>query len=362
MTATLPSARPGTGSATITLEPTGDAARWAVAARASGQPMTPFSDFGFLGLAAGMTGTTFVPLVVRADGVDVGIAPWMSRRRGPVTTVNALPFPYTGPTVPGHLMAGTLVALRRRGRRERVVRQEFDLAPTTAFDLSDLAGTGFDAQLDHTYLVDTSQSEEQLHAALTPAARKSLRKVERDGVVVSTEHDGQTLGRVVDAVFTARGLSSGYGAGFPPPVGALEAAGLEVHWTVAKQGDVELGSLLSISSGEVALLWQGGLLPEHRATRANVLLYWDAVLWAHRRGVRVVDMVGVPDAGIGRFKSQFGGTPAQLSADAVGCAGPAVGRMPGRRRRTAALLAVLPRRPAASSVRPRSPGPTPATS
>jgi hypothetical protein len=223
--------------------------------------------------------------------------------------VNALPFPYTGPLVPAHLMPDPLSALRRRGRRDRAVRQEFDLAPTTAFDLDELAGTGFVPHVAQTYLVDTSQSEDELYGALTPAARKSLRKVARDGVeVVSTGHDGQTLGRVVDAVFTARGIDSGYGTGFPPPIGALEATGLGVHWTVAKKGDVELGSLLSLSSGEVAFLWQGGLLPEHRASRANVLLYWDAILWAHRHGVRVVDMVGVPDEGIGRFKSQFGGT------------------------------------------------------
>ncbi|MCW2534316.1 MAG: Methicillin resistance protein [Modestobacter sp.] len=304
MTAALPTAQ-----ATVTLEPTGDPVRWAAAAQASGQPMTPFSNHGFLGLASGMTGTEFVPLVVRADGVDVGIAPWLARRRGPVTTVNAVPFPYTGPLVPAHLMAGTLVALRRRGRRERAVRQDFGLAPTTAVDAVDLTGTGFEARLDHTYLVDTSRTEEELYGALTAPARTSLRRIERDGVaVVPSGHDGQTLGRVVDAAGTARGLDPGYGAGFPPPIGALEATGLGVHWTVAKRDDVELGSLLSISSGEVVVLWQGGLLPEHRATRANVLLYWDAVLWAHRHGARTVDLAGVPDAGVARFKSQFGGT------------------------------------------------------
>jgi hypothetical protein len=304
MTATLP-----TASATVSLEPTGDADRWAAAARASGQPMTPFHHFGFLGLAAGMTGTGFQALVVRADGADVGIVPWLARRRGPLTTVNALPFPYAGPLVPAHLMAGTLTALRRRGRRERVVRQEFDLAPTTDVDLADLAACGFRTRLDHTYLIDTSQDDDALHGGLSSAARKSLRKAERDGVeVVADGHDGQTLGKVVDAVFTARGLDSGYHHGFPPPIGALEAAGLGVHWTVARQGGVELGSLLSLSAGEVVFLWQGGLLPEHRASRANVLLYWDAILWAGRSGARVVDLIGVPDEGIGRFKSQFGGT------------------------------------------------------
>jgi hypothetical protein len=113
-----PTTRP-TGPATVTLEATTDPARWAAAARSSGQPVTPFHEHGFLRLAASMTGTDFQPLVVRSGGADVGVAPWLSRRRGPVTTVNALPFPYAGPLVLEPLMVPTLTALRRRARVAR---------------------------------------------------------------------------------------------------------------------------------------------------------------------------------------------------------------------------------------------------
>ena len=290
------------------LEVTTDAARWAEAARASGQPLHPFAGYGWLELAAQLTGTSFVPIVVRDGAGDVGVVPWLERRRGPLKTVNALPFPYAGPLVPAELLAGTVRALRQRSRRERVVREEFGLAPTTAYSAPDLTAAGHTVRVDETYLVDTGQSLETLTGQLSQACRKSLRKAERDGVVVDTRHDGGTLGRVVAAAHGARGISSGYADTFPSPA-ELAGRGFDLHWTVARQPDgTEMGSLLTVADGGTAFLWLGGVLPEHRTSRANVLLYWDAIRWAHEQGIRTVDMVGVPDPGIGRFKSQFGGT------------------------------------------------------
>jgi hypothetical protein len=296
--------------ATVTLEPTADPARWAAAALASGQPVHPFADHGWLHVAAGLTGTVFTPLVVRSDGADVGVVPWLARRRGPVTTVNALPFPYAGPLVPPALLPATLAELRRRARRERVVREEFGLAPTTAADEADLRSAGHTVRVDETYLIDTGQGPDALAAGLSHAARKSLRKAERDGVrILASGHDGSTLGRVVESAYGARGVDSGYATGFAPARAALEATGLAVHWTVAVEQDgAEMGSLLTVSTPDTAFLWLGGVLPEFRTSRANVLLYWEAIQWAADRGVRTVDLVGVPDPGIGRFKSQFGGT------------------------------------------------------
>lgn len=38
-----------------------------------------------------------------------------------------------------------------------------------------------------------------------------------------------------------------------------------------------------------------------------MLLYWDAIAWACGRGAHTLDLLGVPDEGIDRFKRQFGG-------------------------------------------------------
>jgi hypothetical protein len=57
----------------------------------------------------------------------------------------------------------------------------------------------------------------------------------------------------------------------------------------------------------VGVVWQGGVLPQHRSVGANALMYWDSIRWANERGIRVLDLVGLPDPGIELFKSQFGG-------------------------------------------------------
>jgi hypothetical protein len=289
------------------LEGAADSGRWALAIRASGQPAHPFIAFDWLTMAARLTGTTFVPLIVRVDGVDVGVVPWLERRFGPFRTVNALPFPYAGPLVPPRHLAGTLEALRRRARGHVAVREEFGLAPTTVFDRTDLTVAGHTVLVSETYVIDSSRSLDELAGGLTAACRKSLRKAERDNVVISTDHDGATLGRVVQNAYSARSQDTGYDLRRLAPTD-VAASGVDFHWTVARQPDgTELGSLLTVATAETAFLWLGGVLPEHRSSRGNVLLHWDAIRWAQQRGIASVDMIGVPDAGIGRFKSQFGG-------------------------------------------------------
>jgi hypothetical protein len=223
--------------------------------------------------------------------------------------VNALPFPYAGPLVPPELTAAVLRALRGRIRRERVVRQEFGLAPTSGAGPEDLAGSGFRIRTDQTYLIDVSGGRDEVWTALSSSARKSIRKTERDGVrIVPAARNSDILKRVVESAYGARGADSGYFFDPLPDLLDLSDADFRVNWTVAEQNGVELGSLIAVSWGDMAFLWLGGVLPEHRVTRANVSLYWQSIEWAIDQGVRTVDLVGVPDAGIGRFKSQFGGT------------------------------------------------------
>ena len=69
-----------------------------------------------------------------------------------------------------------------------------------------------------------------------------------------------------------------------------------------------LGVLVTLASETEALGWMGGVFPEHRSTHAGYRLYWDAIRWAAEIGVRRIDLVGVVNEGIGKFKKQFGGT------------------------------------------------------
>ena len=304
----VPSRRGLRGSQGVELEETRDPERWMAAAQAAGSTVTPFHSYGWLDLAARMTRTRFTALVTRVDGADVGVVPWLSRARGPVVTVNWLPFPYVGPLVAPEHLSGVLRALRRLARRRRAVVSQFAFSPLAAVRRDDVEGHGFAVAQDGTYVVDTSQDVPRLWAGLEGRARTKIRKAERAGVVLSgADHPEEILGRVVHEAFSARGMSTGYPGDFPPRASDLARSGLMVHWAVARRGDDDVGALVTLGLGTAGQVWQGGVLPRYRSTHANTLLYWDSIRWASENGLRTLDLVGLPDEGIERFKSQFGG-------------------------------------------------------
>lgn len=288
----------------------GDVQRWSEAARASGQPVSAFHAVGFLAVAATVTQSHLVPLVVRHGGRDVGVAPWLLRRRGPLARVNRVPFPYAGPLVPPDLLGETLDALWRRGRRHGVVTQDHEFAPGTTVDPRALAAWGSTLRHDQTYVVDTSQDLDALLAGVDPRCRRQVRKAEAGGVRVEPRSPlaGPTLERVLDSVFSLKDHSSGYRHPLGlDPADLLPLKDLDARWAVAQVGEEPVGSLLTVCHEDRAVAWLGGVLPEHRRTNANPLLYWDAIRWAHERGAATLDLSGVPTPEIAAYKKQFGG-------------------------------------------------------
>jgi hypothetical protein len=291
----------------LALVVTGDAERWALACEVSGQPATAFHDHSWLALAAGMTGTTFVPLVVMCGGADIGVAPVLVRRRGVLSILNWVPFPYVGPLVSRDMLGSTLGALNRWVVRHRVIRQQQSFPPGADVDDGALVGRGFAVQHDSTYVVRIRPSAEQQWVALDSRCRNAIRKAQALGVRVEDAPDTTALGEVVDAVFAARGHGSGYREQFPPRIERLQEVAPRVHATVAVQDGVAVGSLVTLEHRRRAFVWLGGGRPEYRSSNASTLLYWDAIEWARELGAVEVDLVGLPDAGIARFKGQFGG-------------------------------------------------------
>ena len=292
----------------LQLHHTNDPLRWADAARTSGSPVTPFHTYEWLELAARMTATRFSPLVVHADGADVGVVPWLARRRGPVSVVNWVPFPYAGPVVPPVHLPELLRALLRRAARHRAVVSQFSFSPLAGIPTRGVTNCGFRVHEDATFVVGTWQGADRLWANLAGRARTEIRKAERMGVVVNQpDRPEDVLARVVEEAFASRRMASPYDGDFPPRVSDLQSTDLEVHWTVARSDRGDTGSLVTLAKDAVAVVWQGGVLPQHRSLGANALMYWDSIRWASERGIRVLDLVGLPDSGIELFKSQFGG-------------------------------------------------------
>jgi len=292
----------------VTVEPTSDEVRWERACDASGQPVTPFHTFRFLTVVAPMLTNRFRGFVVRAGGADVGVVPWLTLRRGPVTVVNRMPFPYVGPLVPDELLVPTLAALRSPARRSRAVVEEHQFAPGTTMSAETAARCGFELTLDRTFVLDTARSAEDLFAGLTSRTRSLVRKAERNGIAVGVADNGHaTLARIEEQIYDRKGLASPYGPPFPPTAAQLVGDRLEAHWSLATSGEQQLATLLTLRRGATSGIWVGGVFPEHRASAANVALVWDAISWAHDHGVSVFDFVGLPDPGIEKFKKQFGG-------------------------------------------------------
>ena len=281
--------------------------RWAEACRASGQPVTPFHSFPFLDLAAQMTSTVFRPLIVQYAGRDVGVVPWLARRRGPVNMANQLPFPYTGPLVPRELSRECVHALWEHAVRTRAMSLELQFSPQVSLDPEVLV-SGFEVRRDQTYIVDTTRDAETLWAGMDRETRRKIRQATRNGVqLVESLDASQVLSQVMHSVFAQHGGSLGYRPLFHLRPSDIDRLGLESHWALATLGDVHLGCLVTLLYEGRALGWVGGVLPEHRATNANLLMYWDAIAWSHDRGASSLDMVGAPSRGIGSFKKQFGG-------------------------------------------------------
>jgi hypothetical protein len=290
----------------LSLERTDDAARWDAALECSGQPWTGFSGLGWLQLAAGLTGTRLTPLVVRRDGADVGVLPWVSRRRGPASVVGWVPFPYLSPVVPPALLADLLALIAQRGRKERAVVIQHVFAPGADVDAATLRAAGYAVAQDTTRRLDLRGGVDAVWEAMERRARKAVRKAERGGVEVVTDRDPRaTLGAVVAEAFAARGLSSGFGPEFPPTADALRAA-TEARVTVAVQDGREVGALVTLAHRGQACVWQGGVRRSARGSGANAALYWDAIRWA-AAGCTTLDLVGHPEPGIRTFKEQFGG-------------------------------------------------------
>ena len=285
-----------------------DGAHWSRACEASGQKITAFHTWTWLRAAAPLLAGTFVPYVVRRGSVDVGVLPILVRRRGLLATIDCVPFPYCGPLVPADALPDCLALLRREATRRLTVRTTIQFPPGATVDAELLRSHQFTPRGDVTYVIDTSVSEERLWAGLTSECRRRVRMTERSGLRIDLEPDPRLLDDFHRYTFADRGGRSGYVADLSRALARLAGPDLRLRCVSAVRDGEPLGVLVTLATDTAALGWMGGVFPQHRATHAGHLLYWDAIRWAATTGCRTLDMVGVPNEGIARFKRQFGGS------------------------------------------------------
>lgn len=213
--------------------------------------------------------------------------------------------PYMGfnllPSVPRRVAAEALSAFAFKELRCAYV-EVVDLRMTEA----DIVGLGFTYQMNPTMEIDLTQTEDQLLANMTKSCRWTVRKAEKNGVVIEEACDAgfaEDYAAQLGDVFAKQGMNPHIGADrvrvlikYLHPTGALlmlRARDPEGHC---------VGTGIYPALNETAFYWGGASWRQYQKLYPNELLQWHAMRYWKRHGMKVYNMVGNMV-----FKQKFGG-------------------------------------------------------
>ncbi len=156
--------------------------------------------------------------------------------------------------------------------------------------------------------VDLTQSEDALFGNMTKSCRWTVRKSEKNGVVVEEAGDlafADDYTNQLKDVFDKQGMVPFHGVDrvralikHMLPTGAilmLRARNSEGHC---------IATGVYPALGQIAFYWGGASWREHQKLYPNELLQWSAMKYWKQRGMKVYNLVGAME-----FKQKFGGQP-----------------------------------------------------
>ena len=166
-----------------------------------------------------------------------------------------------------------------------------------------------------TYLVNLTQSEDDLFKGLHSKHRNVVRKAQTDGIIV--EHGPEQASNAImlmQDTFDRQNKVSGLGLAL---IKQMEPLGDMVDYWVAKdsEGNLQGSAILLWNKGNTCYYMHGGSAA-HTKPGAMNLLMWESMKCMKERGVKWFDFVGARVTteagskleGIQRFKSRFGAT------------------------------------------------------
>ena len=235
---------------------------------------------------------------------------------------------YADPAAAGRLRALT-IGLREVARAHRVVavklepRLERSDPAVALFDARRLRRTDESLQVPHTRIVELAD-DEALLGSFDKDTRYSVRRAEREGVVVEVVEDPADA-TSIDALH-ALVAETQRRAGFPlPPLERyriawreLAAAGRAVILEARREGELLASGMVVLEGDRSFYLFSGSRREERGEPKrfASYALQWSMMRLARDRGARRHDLWGVapPEAGpehpwhgVGLFKRGFGG-------------------------------------------------------
>ena len=218
---------------------------------------------------------------------------------------------YTGPLVTGD---GALLHTDFEHRRDQVFREEGIVAefahlhPWGDFCQSAPDGLIYNREI---VWVDLSLSLEELWSThLEPAARKNVKRGEREGVVIrvgTVDEDYREFYRIYEMTMRRNQALPGYYFSYEFFRAFGHRLGENCRLALATYADQVIAATLFLYDDDDVYSFLGGADPEFQGFRPTNLLVWDTIQWARRAGKKRLILGGgyKPTDGIYRFKGTF---------------------------------------------------------
>jgi CelD/BcsL family acetyltransferase involved in cellulose biosynthesis len=170
----------------------------------------------------------------------------------------------------------------------------------------DIAGLGVRYQMNPTLEVDLTLSEEEIFNNMTKSCRWTVRKAEKNGLVIEEAQDADFAGEVAGQlreVFAKHGLALHFGADrVRALIKHLQPTGSLLMLRARDPQGRCIGTGIYPCLHNTAFYLIGASWREHQKLYPNELLLWNAMLHWKRRGAASFNMVGNME-----FKRKFGG-------------------------------------------------------
>ncbi|MGQ0603329.1 MAG: lipid II:glycine glycyltransferase FemX [Anaerolineales bacterium] len=168
------------------------------------------------------------------------------------------------------------------------------------------------------FLLDLSQTEENLWRNVTKSGQQSIRTARNKGVAVETLNDRVQLPevyRLLQLVYARAQVPLASAALFESAWDVLVPRGM-LKVFVARAAGAAICGALFLAWRDRVIYWYGGLNREFAAYAPMETLLWHAIRWARESGYAIFDFGGAgrPEEAYGprKFKAKFGGELVEL--------------------------------------------------
>jgi Acetyltransferase (GNAT) domain len=172
--------------------------------------------------------------------------------------------------------------------------------------MEDIENLGLTHEMRPTMEIDLTQSEEALLNNMTKSCRWTVRKAEKNGVVIEEAHDeafAEDYGTQLKDVFAKQGLVPHFGVErMRVLIKHLLPTGTMLLLRARNPKGQCIATGVYLGMNQTAYYWGGASWREHQKLYPNELLHWYAIRYWQKRGIASYNMVGTME-----FKQKFGG-------------------------------------------------------